>query len=232
MWRTSLMVVCSLLGWTAAFAQEPVTSISVLTTDRQPVISVSNANSLPIEAFLITVDMEGTKRDLTRIYYDVHTNFRHDVAIAPGASTQVALPHIVERPLPVPELRAVVFSDGSTSGEAIWVAELLRRRAIVAERLKEVTGLLDQISSQNLTRDDAIALLQGAREARQKGTSTAPVEERVLQDWVFVIAIDNIGRDLPVGGKVPEPRMVARVLGNRFAAWLLDLRIAGPPQGI
>jgi hypothetical protein len=223
----SLVFVCA-----TALAQGSIVRMSVATVNGRPVISVFNGHRLPIEAFLVTVDISGKGGHLTRIYYDVHVSYKHALPVVGGTSRQVPLPHIVGATQPVPTLRAVIFSDGTTWGEKSWVDELLRRRTILADRLQEVMALLQKVSDDKLTKDQGIAFLQHAREERKLAATGATPEEQVVQDLPFYSAIKSIdppkevdARDLDIATRIEHV--------NRFyAAWLADIQGAKPSGAV
>jgi hypothetical protein len=226
--RQVLFVLAALLCSQTAAAQEQDVSMSVTTVEGHPMISITNAHSSPIEAFLVTVDVGPTSKPLTRIYYDVHSNYKRDVPIPPGTSQQVPLPSIVGQDLPVPTLRAVVFSDGTSVGDSTWVHELLHRRKILSDRMEEVMALLKTISDQKLTREEALDALEKARQARKNATSDATLEERVWHDQVFYMAIRNLQGNQSASGKVPDFSRSLDRLNHALSGWLLDLQTAKP----
>jgi hypothetical protein len=140
----------------------------------------------------VTIDVAKAGKRLTRLYFDTHTYCRHDWPIATGKSKDLPLPHIVGNDLPVPEVRAVIFSDGTTLGDRVWIEELLQRRRIVSDRLREALAILQDGSKQNLTGEQIVSRLQTAREGRRQSRSQLTPEEQVLQDMVFIDAIKTL----------------------------------------
>jgi hypothetical protein len=172
---------------------------------------------------------------VAHIHYDIHSNYRHDVPIPPGTAHEVPLPHIIGKDLPVPTLRAVVFSDGSSYGDGFWVQELLLRRRILSDRIEEVMALLQNMSDQKLTQDQALEALQQAWKARREATASATPEERMWHDHIFYMATKNLqGNPHATGtnGKVPDFSKVLNRLQNALSGWHDDLQSAkpGPPK--
>jgi hypothetical protein len=242
--RAHFVGVLFLLGCATVLAQEQKVSVSVVTTDKGPMIKISNMDSLPVEAFLVTADDNEGRTRLTRIYYDVHSSYRQSQGlkeifppIPPGTSKQVPLPHLVGKELPDSILRAVVFSNGMTLGDEPWVNELLQQRSILADRLREITGILQYISDKQLPRDEAITLLRQARDERKQAALAAGAtpEEQARHDQVFLMALMNLGGE-------PRPTETTRevmtevdslkrigALIRIYSAWLADIQNANPP---
>jgi hypothetical protein len=213
----------------STYAQEQTASLTVNTVDGHPRISISNRGTLAIEAFLVSVAQASTNTPFTRIYYDVHAGYRHDTVIPPDTSKEVPLPFIEGRSLPNPTLQAVVFSDGTTVGDPYWVNELLRRRVVLCERLREVMSLLQNVSDKNMSRDEAVKTVKDAHQARQAISKdvTRP-EERIWNDQIFHIAARSLAGELRVNGQIPPAQTAAKSLINFYGAWLSDLQAAKP----
>lgn len=224
---TSTLFVCSL-----ATAKQQDVSISVIKDTDHPMVSIFNGYSGSIEGFLITVDTAQGGKPLTRIYYDVHSNYKHDIAVVPGTSQQVPLPRVVGQDLPLPTLRAVLFSDGTAWGDDSWVQELLHRRKVLLDRLEEVMGVLQNISAQNLEREDALDMIEKARKARRDATPGATPEERVWNDQVFYMAIKNLQGNPRGNGKIPDLPVTLKRLNRALTAWFSDLQTAQPPLAL
>jgi hypothetical protein len=228
--RVFLTVALALVVSAATVAQERnVASLSIATVNNRPVIVVANQSKLPIEAFLVSVADGRTNKPLTRIYYDIHAGYRHDSAIPSGTSYQGALPSIIGEPVPIPTLQAVVFSDGTTQGDAYWVKELLRRRTVLTDRLQEVIALLTNMSSQHLARDSSIDVLEKAHQARlQASPGAARPEERVWNDQIFRMTRRSLQGELRVNGNVPDVSVAIQHLLKFYGVWLSDLQAAKP----
>jgi hypothetical protein len=220
-------VLISLLG-TYAYAQSPDVSLNIKTSHEPPVIAITNAHIFPIEALLVTVDVSHNAARPWRIYYDSHINYKHDLPIAVGGSQELPLPHMADGPQPTATLRAVVFSDGSTLGDRSWVDELLGRRTVMIERLNEVLNLLDKISEQNLTKEQAITVLQQAREARIRASANESPEEQALQGLVFYGAISSLDPPSAVAGKPHDVRTMIKYISRVYRDWLANVQCGKP----
>jgi len=219
-----------LLGISAgAYSQQQPVLISVGNMQANPTISIYNGYTLPVEAFLVTVETPATNRPVSRIYYDIHLNYRHDTTISPGASQQVPLPHALGQDLPVPTLRAVVFADGSTQGDAAWVDELLHMRKILAGRIEQVIGLLQNASNQKLTLQETLDIVRKAREASRNETPSATADERIRHEQAFYMAIRNLEHYQQRGGNASDSSRSLDHLTHVMTVWLSDLQAANPP---
>lgn len=227
--RFLVFVLSPFFACAVSRAQERHVSMSVTSVEQHPMISVSNLHASPIEAFLVTVDTAATNKPLTRIYYDVYLNYKHDVPILPAALKQVPLPHIVGQELPVPTMRAVIFSDGTSEGDSAWVQELVHMRRILSDRLDEVMALLQKASDQNLTREETLELLQKAWKARREATRDATPDERVRQDQIFYTTMRNLEDRRRPNGTSPEFSLLLKHFHHTLGLWLADLEGANPP---
>jgi len=225
-----LAMLLLMMGATICAQQQDV-SISVVTIDGHPMITVSNGHSLAIEAFVISVDMPDTS-DRFMIHYDVHSNFKHDTAIPPGGSQQVSLPRIVGKELPVPTLKAVVFSDGSILGDGSSAQDLLARRKILLARTEEVAALLRSMVTQKFSREQALAALQDAWKASKEAVAGSSPLERSWNDHVFYMATSNLEHIPSSGGNEQDISKLLNRVSRALDDWNADLKSArpGPPK--
>jgi hypothetical protein len=230
----------SVLLAATALAQEQPVSISVTTTDDHPMVSIKNMHSLPLEAFLVEVNAAATNQRMTRMFYDIHSNYKHDKPVSPGASTELSLPVSTVTPaanansptsvvssVPVPVLCAVVFSDGTTWGDGACIQDLLSRRKALASCLQDVMALLQQIADQNLAREQALAVLQQAWKERRQAT---PIDDQISNDQIFYGAISTLQGHPRTDGSFPNFTKTASALHRAYATWLADLQAAKPSK--
>jgi hypothetical protein len=235
LWRTGLarinmrifwLVVVLLLAETATYGQS--VSMTVTGTAEHPKIEVSNSAAIPIEALLVTVDPSRSGGHANRIYYDSRINFRHQFPIQAGQSGELPLPHPVGGPTPTAELRAAVFADGTTFGDEEWVKELLRRRQIMADRLQEVVTLLQRISDQHLSKEQAVADLQQALDARRQMSVNETPEEQGLEGVALYGAIRSFDVPvLPEGKTYNVQRKITAIIDN-YNDWLAHVESGKP----
>jgi hypothetical protein len=128
-------------------------------------------------------------------------------------------------------LRAVVFSDGKTIGDAQWVTELLRRRSIMIARLSEVLALLDRAAQQNLTKEQAITLVRQASEVRKRAAAASgeSPHEQALEGLALYGVSTNLDPPLPPGQEPPEIQNRIKLISHAYRGWLEDLESAKPP---
>jgi hypothetical protein len=232
MLRTKLAFLAAsiLLVTGTGFAQSERVSLSLTADDARPMMRITNNYSSPITVFVVTVDLTTNARALTRFYFDAYANWKHDYPIPTGDYVEMPVPHAVGRPAPTPVFRAALFEDGTTWGDATWVDELLRRREILLDRLREVSETLREISAQGRGRDEALAFLERKREARAQANAGASAEERLLHDRAFDIVIRNLGGDLRINGKIPDTFTAISRLQKRFDDWRSHVESAKPPS--
>jgi hypothetical protein len=129
----------------------------------------------------------------------------------------------------------VIFTDGTSLGDNFCVQELLHRRKILLDRLEEVSALLQSMSDQKLSRDQALEVLREARTARRDATAGGTPEERMWNDHVFQMATMNLQgnpRTTGTNGNVSNFSKMLDRLSNALSAWHDDLQSAkpGPPK--
>ena len=227
------LVLIGLIGCSVTVSAQTLSvPISVKTLNDRPMVSLVNTKDSQIEAFLVTVDVAKAGKRLTRLYFDAHTYYRHDRPIPTGNSKEIPLPHVVGEDLPVPEIRAVIFSDGTTIGDGIWVEELLQRRRIVSDRLQEVVAILRDASKQNLTGEQTVAKLRGAQETRRHLSLQQTPEEQVLQEMIFIDAIKTLQNGSQ--GAESSSALNAKIerLCKVFGDWSTDIQTAKPSLAI
>lgn len=149
-----------------ALGQAEPATLSRSGNETYPSFTITNNAKVPITGFIVTVDLTLSRRVLTRYYFDVFVNYKHDYPIPHGDSTEMPLPRLSGLPVPEPVLRAVVFEDGSSWGPKEWVDEMLERRSILLERLDSLDSLFETEMQRSPTRESLKATLQQQREAR------------------------------------------------------------------
>ncbi len=172
-------------------AQSTPLTITVDNPGKEKIITVTNQDVRTVTAFTITVSLSQTSAAETRIVYDIYSNYKHDNPIPPGASKLIPLPHVVGSPLPQPELRAAVFSDGTSWGDTQWINKLLLTRRTIPDQLQHMKVMLQDASSRQLAKPDVLVTLQRERETRARLNVGAPAEQRVHEDRVLSITINN-----------------------------------------
>ena len=189
--RISLLAMIALMCCGAAFAQQQDVSIAVVKKDSIPTIELTNSHHLPIEAVAITSEHVGSQY-LDTIVYDARLNYKSDILIQPGSSQQMRLPLIDAQDLPIPTLRAVIFSDGTTQGEEFWIQHLLTKRKVLVEALEKVMALFQDMIAQKLSRQQSLSALKAAWDERIRGYNGLAAEEREACERVFYSASSTL----------------------------------------
>lgn len=106
----------------------------ILTPDGHTYLTVKNNSSLPITAMAVTATktaVDGTSRPGQSVrYFDSIVNpfGPGGQSISPGESYRFSLAGPLEKREIEARLRAVIFADGSTIGEADWIQRLIHSR--------------------------------------------------------------------------------------------------------
>jgi hypothetical protein len=122
----------------AAFAAQPVPELRVEPTAGGSVLTVKNAGTAPLTAFLIElVDYPGS-------YYAL---WQDDLSapIAAGAEKRIPITNMTVGAVPdYVKLQAALFADGSSSGIPEKVTQLVERRRFTLETTREAIGRLQK----------------------------------------------------------------------------------------
>lgn len=222
----SKLWVLVLVSLSSAAAASQDVSATVDVSESAPRIIISNHASKELNAAAITVDLGSAE---ARIYYDVSVNFDVDKPIAPGESRSVPLPRIAgASAVPVPKLRAYIYRDGSTGGEAAWINKLLVNRYSLLDELIHTRALLQDGLTKDKVKDELLTELKEERQARAQENPNAAVEEKLQRDRVLLVAAKNINGRLLVNGVPPTLPVATSYLISFFDEWTKDLRTSAP----
>jgi hypothetical protein len=220
-------MMLTLLAPMAAAGQQGPISLSVIEKTGQPAIRVVNRSSAPMTAFLVTVDLTTSHTRLSRLYFDVYAHdYGRSQSIAAASSREMPLPHMVGATLPAPVLRAAIFEDGTTWGDAPWVTELLEMRKILWLRSGEVSAVLRGIAE--LPLDKSVGSLRWARQFRKEAVAGAPAEKQIMHDWLFSMALKNLDENSRYFNKPAERALVLNHFVKYFDDWRASLGSAKP----
>ena len=218
-----------MLSATPLCAQSDSVRLSVVTVDSQPTIRVHNLSSRVVAGFVVSVDMMGSPRVWSRIYYDPYVNWEHEAALAPGSNVLLPLPQIEGgNGETVTTLQAVVFADGSHEGDTKEIEELLARRQVVFDRLNEVTAFLREVGEQKIEKNGTLVALEHARSGRAQMARGQSFELRRAQDFVYLVATRKLDGGVLFNGKVPEFSKVASYVRWKLTRWRDHLKTAKP----
>src|SRR6266496_5746300 len=107
-----LLLFCATL---VAQCQTLDVNLTVTQADGRPVMRLTNSRDMPIDAFLITIDLFGPQQPLHHEPHDVHVDYGRDQPIPAFGTRDLFLPHLIGGTLPEPSLRAVIFSATTTT---------------------------------------------------------------------------------------------------------------------
>ncbi|HEY4901983.1 MAG TPA: hypothetical protein VIH89_00785 [Candidatus Sulfotelmatobacter sp.] len=156
--------------------------------DGKPSLLLTNDSEIPITAFVLvefpSLGMEG------RTYFDVYTSVR-DHVIPPGASITRGLsffpgsdPNKVRA-----EVRAVIFKDGSSAGDPVWINAVLARRFRLHDRFLALHDLLSERVGTGISREEILDLLRTAQADAEKNLPEDDL--RVMDTVAFYGAIST-----------------------------------------
>jgi hypothetical protein len=186
---------------------------NVAVMDGKPSLRLTNSSELPITAYVMvefpSLGMEG------RTYFDIYTDW-HRQPILPGASTTSYLSFFRGSDLAKvrAEIRAVIFEDGSTAGDPVWVNAILARRLRFYDRLLNLLDLLTPKVGSGISREGIVASLRAAQSDTDKQTPNDDL--RVIDDNTFYAAISTFIANRKVSTEVTL-RAYLKYLINRAA---------------
>lgn len=137
-----MLLLCFMAKQSLASSNTYHHSVSV-DGDGKPSLKLTKDSALPITAFAIvefpSLGMEG------RTYSDVYTSTR-DETIPPGASIVHGLSFFPGSDVTKvrAEVRAVIFKDGSSAGDPVWINAILARRLRFYDRTLSLHDLLSE----------------------------------------------------------------------------------------
>jgi hypothetical protein len=128
-----------------------------------------------------------------RTYLDVDTipvRALRGVPIPPGASTTLGLSYFQGAESKVrAEVQAVIFQDGSSAGDSVWVNAILARRLRFYDRRLSLHELLKRQVGTGISREGVLNVLRAAQADADK---QLPEDDlRVIDDGAFLGAINT-----------------------------------------
>ena len=96
------------------------------------------------------------------------------------------------------EVRAVIFKDGSSAGDNVWVNAILARRLRFYDRILSIDDLLRPLVGTGVSRE---AVLESSGPPKQTSITNSREDDlRIMDDLVFHGAVSTFGnnRDAPV----------------------------------
>lgn len=217
-------------GW----CQQPriEAAFSVL-QDGHPVMTIKNNYVHPITGFIMTVNPGGANlstSDEARSYHDVYINHHYDRKIARGDSQTIAVPYIVGIDVSTlkPQVRAVVFEDGSSWGEDPWISKIAAMRRRLFEELAVLQEVVENGIKASSPVETLVTQVEAERNLRQLADQSADLEISLIDN----LAVDNFVqgiRDAPLSSGNPRALSKAVSLRARLQEWRQALGGASSP---
>jgi hypothetical protein len=118
------------------------------TGERGPTYTVTNLSGKRVSACVLEISSSSQRAKKSKTVWDAL--IQGQPPIEPGASISQYLPHVVGGPLPDKvEVIAVVWVDGETFGQPVWVNNILKNRAMRASEYEDAAAILQQGLDQN-----------------------------------------------------------------------------------
>jgi hypothetical protein len=159
-----------------------------------PRVQIWNDSDRAITSLAITAESNnGFFKIEDRKFYDVYVNAGRDVPISPLESKALPIGFFPgSGPTKVaPKVRAVLFEDGSTVGEDVWIKALIARRNHFYASLVALHGLLAQEAGMAISSTDLTEKIKAAKAAMRE---IVPQDEfRNVDDLVYDSAIRAFG---------------------------------------
>jgi hypothetical protein len=172
---------------------------------------VENVSNKSITAVAVegrtTVASRGAKRGVAKTYLiqDSVIDPSTYPEVMPGGSSAFSLfggKSDNDRQITV---RAVLFSDGSSLGEAQWVNLLLRRRRVESEELERALQMINTAVLLGSSPEELVSQMRSAKTTRMG--SVADIAERQIVDLVYGNLISNF----EANPKVPMNPLARRI---------------------
>jgi hypothetical protein len=175
-------------------------------SDGKPSLQFTNDSGAPIFAYVMvefpSLGMEG------RTYFDFYTSSA-DQPIRPGVSITRGLSHFTGSDVSRvrAEVRAVIFQNGSSAGDPVWVNAILARRLRFYDRSLSLHDLLIRQLGTEISREGLVKML---RVAQEKADNELPDDDlRVMDDTAFYGAISTFDKNRQAPVEVVLKRYLA-----------------------
>ena len=122
------------------------------TGERGPTYTVTNLSGKRVSACVFEISSSSQRARKSKTVWDAL--MQGQPPIEPGASISQYLSHIVGDPLPDKvEVVAVVWVDGETFGQPVWVNSILKNRAMRASEYEDAAAILQRGLDRNGSSD-------------------------------------------------------------------------------
>lgn|GEM_PF-1266970 len=150
--RTALLLT---FAATVALAEAPLPALRVEPSTGASILYVRNSATAPLTAFLVElVHYPGS-------YYQLWEDDITSQPIAPGAEKKIPISNMTVGAVPnYVKLTAALYADGTTSGVAEKVTQLVERRRSTLETTRELIGRLEKARAAGASATSAAADLK------------------------------------------------------------------------
>lgn len=222
--KSLLVVSVVFVATICAVAQSDLFLSNVTTqSDGSIVVSVTNKYAAPLTAFIVSTDLnpkEGAKES-AESFFDVFMNRRHDTPILQRQSASVTVPHrsdIDAGPLH-PEVKAVIFADGTVKGDPPWIKKILDMRQHLYRALGEVEKTMNDGLAHGMTRDELVAAVDVSHSKQVK--SHDEIDLATAESMAHRLAAENLKRD--VNAAQPDLQSSVHAIDRTIDHWRAQL---------
>jgi hypothetical protein len=185
--------------------------------------TITNQSQIPITAVLIACDgrhSPGIPPHYVRYRTDSLIDDSVQILYQESTIFKVHRPDFVSMTCNQDSLRAVLFADGSSFGESIWVDEILKRRQSILQSTEELLNFLQSAKNSGTTKAQLTAQLRKLEE----GPSPTAMPNRTIEPEddpsIYRDALRTLMRDRDN----PKDSPVSQSLVDELSAPLLDQR--------
>jgi len=172
--RPGFLLTLALLWAATSVAQTaaPITLATVRTATGQTRWLATNSGTATVTAIAFTYDLPiptGSKvaRVAATTIYDAATEPLAPKPISPGQAVTLPYGTGASGGQVAPQIRAVVFADGTAWGESVWATRIARRRGYLAQYLRAAITELTQATYTSDTPADLASQFQATLSATQ-----------------------------------------------------------------
>jgi len=224
-----------LLGQTGSAQRRPVDITLDMLSDGHPVVTIKNNSVSPITGIVMTVNPSGgdaSTGSQVRSYFDVYINRGHDLRILSAGSHTMPVAHVVgiDKSTLKPQIRAVIFEDGSKWGDVLWVSKIVRMRKRLFDELGTVGELLDRGISSNSSADQIRTEIERERDIRVNENQSSEVEISQIDNMVLAHAAEELRRTSQVNSSQANTELPIAHLKRSLEMWRRHLGSARTPR--
>jgi len=190
---------------------------------------IENGSSQPITALAVVAtrtEVAGTHtKDTSVRFFDSVLSPVNQPSLSPGQIYTVKLfgpnppPSAIQSEI---DLKAVIFADGSSSGDTEWVGRLLARRRAAYTHLQAAMSILSTAQQSNMSLQELQANIQAAKDSAS--TAAQLIEEKQVVGHIYGEIYTNLQNAAAQdAGKIPYDH-----IRNRFQSRVARLKNSRP----